>query len=326
MSEHTTFCPTCQDEALISTAGLCVWCDTPLERTPAPKKRGGGKPKGKYRKMTEAQIRAAHVLYWQRRMSLRQVARLLYEQFGFASEKACANSLNKYFIELEMPRRDRLEEAVRMSTKHGNAPKRRTAAEERAYRRWLQGRRGWRSQQGPGQERCVATLTGCRGGKGKRCSRPSMVDSDYCANHDPARRELQAAKLAEVRALQPKREMVPLEPFARWVEERVAVAGSQKAYARLVGYDNTTISGYVKRERCGSDGRRYPITEIGRETVERWLERDGTTSFDHLYALDLQVAAGRDFIGMELNPEYVELGRRRLIDEHGLIASAGEVA
>lgn len=185
MSEHTTHCQTCRDEALISDAGLCVWCDTPLER-PRPK-RGGGKPAGKYGKLSDDQLRLAHRLYASRGLSLRRLGALLWERHGFASPKSCAGALHVGFVRLGLPRRGRVEATVAASLKHGRARR----ATQAAYKRWRREQAGYRPQ-------CAATKRNPPRA-GTRCTRRAMHGSDYCSNHEPSRQTAQRDQLAAMR-------------------------------------------------------------------------------------------------------------------------------
>jgi hypothetical protein len=174
----TAYCPTCAQDALTMDDGRCAWCDTPTRRRP-------GKPAGKWGKLTDEQIRAAHLVYVERGLSMRKLGALLCERFGFASAQSCSQALWSGFQRLALPARDRIEATVAASTTHGRGARR----DQAAYKRWRREQQGYRP-------RCAGLRAG-HPRKGEPCARPAMVDSDYCLNHDPARRP---EVLAHVRA------------------------------------------------------------------------------------------------------------------------------
>lgn len=157
--------------------------------------RKRGKPPGVHGRMTDAQVRAAHVLYDIERLSLRGLGGLLWERFGYASAKACANSLSEQFLRLGLPRRDRIEATVAASLKHGRARRKpyRDDADHAAYRR--------ERRRETGEVRGVT----CAGVHtqyprlGEPCANWALGDSDYCRTHDPRYAERVALDLADAR-------------------------------------------------------------------------------------------------------------------------------
>jgi hypothetical protein len=272
VSEHTAYCSTCNDEALISTAGLCVWCDTPLERP---------KPKPEYtadRRFTDAQLATCYRAY-KAGKSCRQIAAVAWERLGFPTLSACQSALHRSFTAKGWPLRTQRQVTMQRNFKHGRGTRDR---DEQAYRRFIRDARGWRSPQGPGQPQCAAVKHGSKGGgKGRRCQRPALDGSEFCFSHDPARAAERQAALASARTRLPTREMVPLEPFARWLEERYTELGTLRAVGERIGYTDTQVHRLLKRE--ASQG--IPKSHIGRELVERLLATDGTTTFADLYEL-----------------------------------------
>jgi hypothetical protein len=48
-------------------------------------------------KFTPRQIEAAHALYWERELSLYRLGEMLYERYGYAGPKRCADALRLAF-------------------------------------------------------------------------------------------------------------------------------------------------------------------------------------------------------------------------------------
>lgn len=100
----------------------------------AVKSRGGG---SRYRlrtdaKLTRAQIVAAHRLHIEAGLSIRELGRRLYERYGYASPRSCANSLSDLFATVGLSARDRVEATRLASTTHGKGAR----ADKAAYKRW----------------------------------------------------------------------------------------------------------------------------------------------------------------------------------------------
>lgn len=219
MSAIVTFCPTCDDESLISDRGLCVWCDTPLSAgdeqlrvipRPAPEPRRFRKDGSPWRpavgrgpvKVTMPVLREAYDLYLHGRddqdkpLSLRKVAALLLHKTDYASEKSFANQMSDAFRDLGWPVRDRIAATVRASTTHGlligaKRPVARGGRSRAAYKY----RR--RRQLGLVRPPCSSLKV-----DGDPCTRPAMHGSDYCIAHDPARREQVLLDLEDARSRQ----------------------------------------------------------------------------------------------------------------------------
>lgn len=109
------FCRACRTEVM-TRDGTCPWCggDTVPERPPQSRPR-----LGQGRRITEEQIRAAHVLYWQGGLSLTEVSRLLYERFGYASVSSGEAQIRRHFKLLGLPRRPVAEANLAAHIKHG---------------------------------------------------------------------------------------------------------------------------------------------------------------------------------------------------------------
>src|SRR5262245_18465179 len=88
---------------------------------PPRRGKGGGKPVGKYRLLTDDQVRAIHRIHIEAGVSIRELARQLHAQFGYSGPKSMANCLSAAFDSLGLDARDRVD-AVRLTcTVHGRA-------------------------------------------------------------------------------------------------------------------------------------------------------------------------------------------------------------
>lgn len=109
------YCQPCKLDVL-TTNDLCPWCDEPvLSKRP----RNSHDRKGQGRKMTDEQIRAAHVIYQQQKLSYSDLAELLWQRFGYASKASCESGLRVGFKALGLPRRTKLEGSRHKNTTHG---------------------------------------------------------------------------------------------------------------------------------------------------------------------------------------------------------------
>ena len=135
-----------------------------------PPVRGGKRP-GTPGRLTDAQVRACHVLYEQG-ASLRAIAAQVWERAGYASMHTAAEGIRCGFVRLGLPRRDRIEATIAARTTHGQASR----GNKAAYKRWH------RTQTGRRRPPCAGTSA-----KGRRCERPSLRDSAFCIAHDPER-------------------------------------------------------------------------------------------------------------------------------------------
>jgi hypothetical protein len=74
---------------------------------------------GQGRLMTDEQVRAAHVIYERRSLYLRDVAELLWRQYGYANRESCEVGLRNAFAVLGLPRMTKGEASRRAHTTHG---------------------------------------------------------------------------------------------------------------------------------------------------------------------------------------------------------------
>ena len=83
-------------------------------------------------KLTRNQTLAAYRLHTEGGYSIRELGRLLWERYGYASPHSCSNSLSDLFNRLHRPARDRVEATVAASTTHGKGAR----GNKAAYKRW----------------------------------------------------------------------------------------------------------------------------------------------------------------------------------------------
>lgn len=260
------YCPACAEESAIDGWSRCLWCGGATEQRPKRKKRGGWRrPDLAGSKYTEPQLRALHVAHM-RGASINSLAKQTYEKVGYTSHSSAQNAISREWRRLGLPARDRIEQTVISSTKHGRKRRSNSNADERAYRRWLAKQRGWRAQQGPGQPQC-AGVRSQPPRVGERCQRPAMEDSGYCLQHDPAERERVEQIVGRARARQ-EREPLPAAPFVAWLHSLHREHGTWSAVAELVGGVNRAgVHRLATR----------PRTTVERRTVERYAEAAATT-------------------------------------------------
>ncbi len=91
--------------SLIEDACLHVGVDFDRLYPDIPHARLGPSRVGLNRKMTDAQVLAAHALYTRRMMTMGELANLIWQRFGYASPDACRTSLGHSFRVLGLPAR-----------------------------------------------------------------------------------------------------------------------------------------------------------------------------------------------------------------------------
>jgi hypothetical protein len=267
------YCPKCLETVTVASDQLCPWCESPTKA----KKRGGGKPMGVYGYMDERQVRAAYQLYCDQGLSIRALADLVWEQFGYNSRDACKSALFSYFKRRGLRLRDQREVTAQRNFKHGHGVRGR---DEHAYRVFIRDLRGWNSLHGPGRPDCKGVTV-----KGRPCQHHAMEGSDYCLSHDPERRKDRDENLARGRAIRDANvEMVPLGPLQQIASVLRDAYGAPEASCRL-GCSKTTLYNLINGEGSRSPkdgGGRQPRTEMNRRQVEKYLENAGFR-FDDVY-------------------------------------------
>lgn len=265
------WCPNCRQESAISSAGNCLWCSGPTEQR---EKRGGWRrPDLRGSKYTEAQLRALHVFHIRDGLSLNELGKRTFEAVGYKTHHSAAVAISRDWKRLGLKARDRIEQTVLSSTKHGRKSRGQSRAEQNEYRRWLAKQRGWKSIKGPGQPLCEGVRENPPR-KGEPCQRPAKEGSRFCPQHDPETAERRRAHLDRVRAVQ-REELaataLPMLPFAAYVKRRWQGLGTLAATAEQLGLHPSAVSVYARGH--GSD--KQPKATIQRATVERVLECDG---------------------------------------------------
>lgn len=185
---------------------LCAVCgkrapkgDVVRPRKPRPGSKPVGMPKGKYRKITDVQIRALHLLHWEQRVSINEIAKRYHEQLGYSSHRSFCSGLCQYFKEFGLPTHDRIEMTVAASTKHGQC---RRNAKSSDKKRFLAQRRGDQYDK----------PCGAKNARGKACRVRAMTGKDFCQFHDPSQRERWVAATAAMRAIYQLHDPATLEP------------------------------------------------------------------------------------------------------------------
>lgn len=262
----TAWCPTCRELATPTIEGLCIWCDTDTGARPTDLIEHRIVDRGW---LTPDLVNDARRAYLQGE-SMYDIGRRLVDQTPYANYKSLANQLREAFIRRGWALRDSVAVTRARNWRHGHAQRDNRAG----YKSW------YRREHGLLQARCVALKVQAPGA-GSRCQRPSMPGSMYCANHDPGRHARLVAQLAEMRG-RITEPMLPLEPFARWLEQRRDHYGTNRALAAAIGMDPSILGRLLRRQKDG----RTPKTTIRRKTVLRILMADGSARLDDIYTVN----------------------------------------
>lgn len=129
------------------------------------------------RRMTDAQVLAAHTVYWRGEVSLGVLGEMLWERYGYANAESCEDQLRRAFISFGLPRRLQAEASALAHFKHGLCRNGRRAA---LYQRVM-------DLQRYGQ--CTAERK-----DGSQCPRAAKPGTEHCGYHQPeevARRQAQ---------------------------------------------------------------------------------------------------------------------------------------
>lgn len=270
------YCPACKQDSALDHEQRCLWCGGPTEQR---RKRGGWKrPDLRGSKFTADQLRVLHVMHM-RGASANSLAAQVYERVGYISKGSALTAMLREWKRMGLKSRDRIEATVKASTKHGLAPKHGPRPGYARYKRViLHGN----------EDRQCAGVRQQAPRKGEPCNKPPLAGSDFCFAHDPEWAEWRDLHLANARAQAPEREMVPMAPFTRWLQQRREELGSWTAVAGRVDRHVALVHCYGRGIGTTS---KQPKTEIGRDTVEELLDADGTTTFEALYQPELEKAA-----------------------------------
>jgi hypothetical protein len=276
------WCPACKEGSAIDFDGNCLWCGGLTEQRQVKKRGGWKRPDLAGCRYTEAQLRALHIFHMRDGISINELGKRTYKTVGYKTHHGAAVAISCQWKRLGLQARDRIEQTVLSSTKHGRKRRRQSKAEENAYRRWFKQTNG----------RYQPACEGVREHpprKGEPCQRPATKGSRFCAQHDPETAARRRAHLDQVHARR-RDELaataLPMLPFAAYVKRRWRELGTLDAAAEQLGLNRTSVSVYARN--LGTDKR--PKATIQRATVERVLEHDGLRLED-LYPVELEVDA-----------------------------------
>lgn len=148
-----------------------------------PDPKGPGDWVGRGRWMTDAEVLAAHTVYWRGGVSLRRLGDLLWERYGYSGSVSCATQLRRAFVNLGLPCRPVEEASLMAHLTHGLT---RNGERPPLYKRWL-------NVQRHGQ--CDATLR-----SGDPCPRAARPGTSACGYHQPDEMARRREQIAAVNA------------------------------------------------------------------------------------------------------------------------------
>jgi hypothetical protein len=189
----SAWCAKCRTLVIPQPDGRCAWCDTPtglVDHDREPQRRGGGP-----RAITPELLIEARDLY-ATGLSIRQVAALILPRTTYRSAASCAESLYSMFAVRGWRLRPQREVTSARNYRHGRASNAQQARHDSDYAAY---RREQRIANGDQHGRRCAGHKQQPPGRGQRCSRPALNDSDYCQSHDPRRRAANARRLVDAR-------------------------------------------------------------------------------------------------------------------------------
>ncbi len=180
-SVDRAYCPTCNEIQLKSDLTRCAWCDTELvtpERTRSRRRKSTSK-------WTDLKVNQCYEAYLQGH-SCNQIAGVIWETMGFASQNSCSNSLYAEFKAAGFPMRSQSAVTASRNFKHGRATRagREVPGGEGEYRRWF--------KETHGRYNPPCRKDGCK--------HHAAGDSEWCWSHDPDRAEQRAELCAAMRA------------------------------------------------------------------------------------------------------------------------------
>lgn len=273
MSHPPDWCPTCRERTGLPEGGVCLWCSATLVH------RGrGGKPKGKHRRISDTQLRALHVAYQRDRgLSINALAKAVHGRLGYKSHDSCARAIAEGWARLGLEVRDRVEQVRATCTIHGLAPRHGPRPGYQTVKR--------RAHQ-PDQPPCAGFKTQPPS-IGRRCTRPAMFGSAFCHSHDPGRELERQAATARMRRRLPAGDMLPMAPFAAWLDGLAAQHGSLRAASTTLGLNYSAAARYAMGR--GTNGATKPTVTAA--TAARWAALAGAT-IDDIYPSAPPVALG----------------------------------
>ncbi len=166
-----TYCETCaEDVAVIDD--VCAWCRGPLRRR-------RGKTIGKHGYLTDDQLRILHAMHVERKTTVRELGRAILATTKYASEGSAVEGIRGGWKRLGFKARDRAESAA-IANRHRRAPGSPGTADRAANKRFHRARKG-------GLRRCAGAKLQYPD-KGRPCRHYATPGSEYCWQHDPARR------------------------------------------------------------------------------------------------------------------------------------------
>lgn len=163
-------------------------------RVRIPGERGRIKRLSKASLLTREQIFAVHKLHIDGGLSMREISRRGYRQWGYSSANSCLNSLLDLLDGYGLERRDRIVASVKASTTHGLRPR---SGRKPGY---LEIRRARRHEREGSRPPCAGVRLNYPG-KGTPCGLLAMVGSEFCVAHDPTRETARLEHLARIRAV-----------------------------------------------------------------------------------------------------------------------------
>lgn len=180
------WCPACKEMSAIDRQRKCLWCGGETRPTRP------GKPRGKYARLTDAQVRVLHRHHMAGR-SIRSLGDAIYGRMGFSTGETAAKAISRGFRRLGLGSRGTYEGAA-LANRQRAAEGSPGAADMAAYMRWQRAKNG-------GMRRCEG-LKMKPPGKGTRCKKFAAPGSDFCRYHDPARRAEVVAAVEKLREAQ----------------------------------------------------------------------------------------------------------------------------
>lgn len=159
-----------------------------------PERRPSGKPVFVHARLKPAHLRVLYeAKYVGEGLGVFRIGELVWQRFGFASPRSAAAAVRQGFVQLGLELRSQPEATALKNRRHGRKPRAIAGTPaEQEYRRWL------KAEQGKYRPACVG-VKATSPGKGRPCSRPAMVGSEFCSSHDPARKADRVAACARMR-------------------------------------------------------------------------------------------------------------------------------